>query len=806
MAKATKPRIEQIAIYIHPLARAQWSPEHVPAELKLISQWRQCYRYGSTVNNKQITTTKQPIGGPTISKIPFSKFSQLITSDPELHWGFCLTQDDEILGIDIDDLPQNFTLDDIPVSIKKVLQSFPTYVELSPSGQGLHAFYRTNKAFLKHRSAADNATDGFKGALYIRDQFMTFTGHTYTPLSQPGAKLHELDANLLEKLLLKPNNTTILPTASTAPSSSTDRQVPTIEQLAKWLSFIPPTLSTHPSRERYYEIYRTFNPPVESPSDYEHWRIIAAALHYGAALAGAPHIGAEYFDDWSSKDSINYESSAAAIAKYHANPPRFDGTDITHLTLAKLAQATVPRWPYPEVDKKGNLTNRPIPNNVKNFEVMLEHFNVYLTQNEISKEIHATGNDIVVSKYFPAAMTRPDLETYVMNLCHDTYFQRIGSQTASAFAKHMYKLTTTTFNPIKQWIDNTPSPPPGQFDRLFNTLTIPAHERELTNLYKSYLKKALMGIIRAHYYTGSWGSTTGMLILMGNEQTYKSTWVKQLLPKEFRQYIIPSQQTVGKGYNVKDIQLEAGVAQILLKDECESWFNGNDALIKNLLVQEYDAHRPLYGTTPIMAPRKCIFIGTTNRRELPITDDGSRRIQIIPIESCDTYAQLEIDMAMVYRELLDEFVKVPVNKQYTLWSLTEDEISRTNLINFDQRKADQEADIYLKECFDFDSEFNLSKYVTSVKGIHRPSLYTSTRVREIIRDITGAQVSPNALKHALQRQAGQWTKTYAQPHNTGKAIIDKGWCYEKKSKGLGNVYSGWLLPARLTNIPVQETE
>lgn len=797
-------RTHLLAKYQHPLTTVQWKPEHIPAELRQLKQWRQCYRFGTDLYGETISTPKRPIGGATITdKYKGESLSNLITTDPDLHWGLCITDNDEIIGLDVDKLPENFTIDDVPVALRKILQAFPTYVEISPSGQGLHAFYRTNKTLFKHRPAQDKSIDGFEGTAFIRDQFMTFTGHTYLPLSKPGQSIHAIDATLFEKLIFQPSKVSLAPSVPSAPSTSIDRGVPTIEDLTRWLSLIPPSLSNHPARERYYEIYRTFSPPTESPSDYDHWRIIAAALHHGFASNGSAQLGEEIFDEWSSHDD-KYEGREKTIRKYHDNAPTFTDKDITSFTLAKLAQASIPRWPYPEMDKKGRPTNKPIPTNVINFEAMLRHLNLTLTQNEITKEIFATGNEVIQSKYFPKAMTRKTLEANTLRLCHDTYFQRIGMSTASAFAQALVSREMTQFNPIKQWIDSTPPGPPGQFDRLFSTLVIPAHEQGSLPLYRTYLKKNLMGIIRAHYYHGRKAATTGMVILSGPENSFKTTWITHLLPAEFRNYVLPSQKALSKA-ETREIQYELSTCQIWLRDEVEQLLQGGDAPLKNLLVQEVDAYRPIY-SDPIVVPRKCIFFGTTNRRELPITDDGSRRIQVIPVELCQIDILDTIDMALVYKELLLEFEATPVDKQFTLWALTRDEIAQTNQINFESRKLDQEADLYLKEVFNFDHPFNLHDYITRSGKLHKPSLITYTTVHRVLMDMLGpgvSKISANALKRALQRQCGQWTGTYAIPHTSNLAQIDQGWGIQKKAGSNVNEYSGWLLPPRRTNILTQ---
>lgn len=787
---------------LHLMATRSWNYKNIPADLSMTKQWKLCYKLGQVIDGIPLETPKRPINGPTVTS-NCDILANVVSTDPEQHFGFCFSPDDEFIGIDIDNLPENFTLKDIPEEISTTLQHFPTYVEISPSGRGLHAIYRTNKSLLKHRAAADKGVNGFSGAVYIRNQFLTFTGHVFTPLCIPTKTISAVDAHDFERRVLKASNVTPLPTARFEAPTGLRADTPSLIQIKQWLDRIPATLSDHPLQHRFYNVYRTFTPPVESPSDYDHWRMVAAAVHYASALLGDIEGGCVLFDEWSANDQDNYSGSAAARKKYFDNPPKFDGSDITHWTLAKLSHAAVPVWPYPlQIKVRGDVKtiyHLPSASNVHNFKAMIEHMNLNLRQNEVTKEISVAGNKILIDQHFKNVHTKEALETGVLSLCHDNYFQQIGPGTANSFAKWMALNTTHTFNPIKEWIDNEPvydpDKEPSYFNQLFDTLAIPSHELVNRQLYRTYLRKSLMGIIRAHYYRGQYSATTGIIILQGPEQTYKSTWVRQLLPFELRQYIFNSQAKLGKNANIKEIQLETGVCQIWLRDEVEEILAGGDAALKNLLVQETDAYRPLYGTTPIIVPRKCIFFGTTNVQELPITDDGSRRIQIIPVINCDTEAQAKIPMVRVFKELLYEFERTKED-QYNLWTLSKDEIALTNSINTNSRKADQDADVYLKETFDFNSTFNLYDYCGKNGAIDRKKTLTIQQIIQDIKMSMSVTLSPKQLKHALKRQCGNWTGTYHENLAVNSMYIEKGCATYKKADGkIG--FAAWILPERV---------
>lgn len=805
--KIIPPRTE---LDLHPLANADWNYATVPPELASLVQWKHCYIEGTADPQKPtelITTAKRPVNGPKVDFVcdTFSNVVKHLDNSQFQHFGFCFSEDDEYIGIDVDNLPLHFQEDDIPSIIKSILLLKPTYAELSPSGQGLHVIYKTDKSFLAHRAAADKGVDGFSGAIYLRDQFLTWTGHTYTPLSKPASQITYIEPDLLEKMLMKPTNIHRIKPPTPPPTAHSIAEAPTIAQMRNWLTRIPATLSGHKLREIFWQTYRTFTPPLESPPDYEHWRIIAAAVHHGAALAGQIHEGAELFDEWSSYDQVNYPGSEAAQQKYYDNPPKYDETDITYLTLARLYHAARPQWPYPKVEGRGKekKINHAIPeqSNIQNWNALFQHMGLQLGQNEITKTFEITGNEQAIAQYFNRGKynSKEGLESAVHYFGQDNFFTTASGQIAKAFTRWWTEHKLITFNPIKRWIDNAPDYNPGDgsyFQALWETIILPDHERGNEELYRTYLKKALMGVIRAHYYTGKYSATTGIVILQGPEQTFKSTWVRQLLPLELsKEYLIPSQARADRSSNIKELQLEAGVAQIWLKDEVEELLRSGDAVLKNFLVQETDAYRPLYGQTPIQVPRKCIFFGTTNEPELPITDNGARRIQIIPIKQCDTTSQSDLNIVMVYKELLHEFNNTPDKDKPSLWVLSTDEISATNSINASERKADQEADILLKETYRYDQPFDLANFLNAKGNIdyRLPSYMTMTAVIADIRLQTGTSLTMAAIKRALRRVNGQWI---------GKNIIKKDrWSIEygfAKYRSVGGKVSksGWLMPPK----------
>ncbi|SEH04318.1 phage/plasmid primase, P4 family [Candidatus Venteria ishoeyi] len=87
------------------------------------------------------------------------------------------TKNGYIVGIDFDNKggKQINHFDDLPESWKKIISSFPSYLEISPSGTGLHLYiYAELPADVKHRYKLD---DGTEIEIYQQGRYFTVTAH-----------------------------------------------------------------------------------------------------------------------------------------------------------------------------------------------------------------------------------------------------------------------------------------------------------------------------------------------------------------------------------------------------------------------------------------------------------------------------------------------------------------------------------------------------------------------------------------------------------------------------------------------------
>ncbi len=782
-----------------------WEFENIPRVLLAKNQWNPCYVKGTLdPKGNVIKTAKRPIGGPTS---PFGMKTlkeiqeQLI---PGQYFGFCLAKNDDIVCIDVDHLPKDFTERDLPTHILTLLTIQPTYVEVSPSGQGLHIFYTTNKTQLAHRKDQDKSTKGFEGSVFFRNQFVTVTGHRHGISTK---EIASIESTIFESLALHSQR---LPTKlSTSLPNQRGLSIPkfTIADIERWLTKIPPNLSESPLQPLLNRAYAQFKPPIENPEDYMHWQYIAAATHHAAAQLDLVDQGEELFTQWSLQGTNDGEQNVRQ--KYRDNSPSDKPGDLTYLTLVSLASSIKPIWPFPIIKNTQDgpvITDQPDTNNVLNWEALFEQYSLSLRQNEISKKYSVKALTQIQNRYF-----KPDLETYetaseikssMFYFAQANGMEKARSTQARDATEWWIQSSTEIFNPVKDWIDTAPpltskDQQVSWFQTLWETLQLYDHDMDREDLYRSYLKKNLMGIIRAHYYTGRWSHTTGIVILQGGEKSRKSSWVENLLPPQLNDYVVSSQAALDG--DAKKISLEAGVSQIWLKNEVESFISGSkainnkDAALKSFLVENHDFYRPLFGKEPIKVKRKCVFFGTTNEPELAMSGTGNRRLQIIPVKQCDTAALEALPIVKVYQELLEEFRRTPVKEQPNLWVLTDTEEQLTNEINDEERKLESGGDTDIREIFNFDAPFDLTPYFRKHGRTFDPKkLWKLKDIHATIYRLTGVKLTSAALKHILKRQVGKWSGSIKRFHSYGNWSVEYGMA---KYRSEGKVkQSGYVMP------------
>jgi len=335
---------------------------------------------------------------------------------------------------------------------------------------------------------------------------------------------------------------------------------------------------------------------------------------------------------------------------------------------------------------------------------------------------------------------------------------------------------------------------------LFSCLNVQATTDQERNLYFSCFKKTLMQFIKFRedeYQMGQFTDNGGMLILVGPENTYKSTFLKLLLPENLQFARKEINMEIQGEKSTRDFLRQMGKKAIIQIDEFEGFLNmaGKSSQIKNLLSSNEVTFTEIYDVSERRTLRKAIIVGTTNETKLALSDNGSRRLWFIPVGCIDTVSAAKVNLHKMYNNLREEFRQI-YNQGVLPWLLTQEEVMFLNQRN-QNMSASSELAILLEEFWPAIGYEMPNDYLedVDVKRYKGPKLMSSL---EVMNYMKFKQANPKgslpALERALERHCGQWTKSLTQDHQRRMAIIRKGkLCQNARPHG-GFHYHKWIMP------------
>jgi hypothetical protein len=122
--------------------------------------------------------------------------------------GIGIKFDGTFLGVDMDNVLESGTIRNSQA--QEFLAKANTYIEVSPSGNGLHLFFLLNEEFnpIKkvHKTGEKSASGDTKFEYYTEGRFFTFTGNNWST-SQPIRTINKKEAEVLLEILGYPKNT-----------------------------------------------------------------------------------------------------------------------------------------------------------------------------------------------------------------------------------------------------------------------------------------------------------------------------------------------------------------------------------------------------------------------------------------------------------------------------------------------------------------------------------------------------------------------------------------------------------------------
>lgn len=163
-------------------------------------------------------------------------------------------------------------------------------------------------------------------------------------------------------------------------------------------------------------------------------------------------------------------------------------------------------------------------------------------------------------------------------------------------------------------------------------------------------------------------------LLIGAQGTHKSTFCKQILPPELREYYIDDI----KLDNAEQVERMLGRMLLVNIDEYNAKTEREQAKIKRILTEKDIQTRRMRSDQYVMLPRMASFIATTNDYEPLCDPTGSRRYLCCEIEGMiDT--ETPIDYYQLYAQALTEL------QEGARWHFTKEEEAEIERHNQDYR-------------------------------------------------------------------------------------------------------------------------
>lgn len=774
----------------------------IPDELHKLKQWSFSY---DASNLKRPTHSKYRHNGAlTLAEAIKKAGTEYLT-------GMYVTKKDPYVLMDIDHIDDpNDPFDVLPPKLEGILLEHDTYSEISPSGQGVRVIFRLpsvkDKKLLAGNIFYTIEEMGSKrnAQINVGQPWMTITRN---PTEFSDKRISEITlGELAEAFALKYKE---VDEPANMPDLS--RKVSTIGEFRDAVMALPFDINP-----RILRAYRATFLAEYTPYDY--WLKVLMAIHKYAVETKTMLECFELAVKWSSQDKANFKGIDDIRKRWDS----FSGktNPISHKTVFKLFYSNSLRWPKPKKKKDGDKRRYPITSEYVNFVSLLRFFNIKLYRDEGNiNYIYVTGDDDIMLKYFKMHNATKHLDKYYGWFAADTLipafhimlqdfdFMGLSHAMTSGFVKNILAQTRRTVNiyreyfetpfhklPTKlqegaEWYDNSTP------ERLFKCLTLDTDSEKEIELYKSYYKFWLMGMVRSLFFPDSIHMNNCILILTGREQIRKTSHFKYLLPKFMRHRVTFTTHGFQHESSIRDVAKIAANSLVVVWDEIENYLvTGVESAFKKTIDNNPQTIIDKYQTVESIIRPVAIYGGTSNQSKFNLGDEGSRRMFIVPVKWIDTDAMEKICWHRLINDLRAT-AEAKLKKGEAPWLLTESQLSIQMRIHAGQRNSNS-LDIMFDEMFDTDDQISM-KNRESLPGIQSFQGYKGDRfmtTRQVVELLDNAgyntyKYTRAGIVKALERLCGNYTNT-----RTHRVSLHKPKCTVFKGQAAQGRIKRWVLP------------
>jgi len=361
------------------------------------------------------------------------------------------------------------------------------------------------------------------------------------------------------------------------------------------------------------------------------------------------------------------------------------------------------------------------------------------------------------------SLTDKDINTMVCQCVQETNCNITTSEIITALRSDLIP----SVHPPRVWLESLPHTfgEIDWIDRIAQQVTVVGGE-EANRYWRQCFKKWFVAMVASWMYDDVVNHT--VLVLVGRQGIYKTTWLEHLIPPELRNY---SSFLPLSGQISKDDRLRLCENVMLNMDELDAICGREMNIVKSLLTSTDVNERAAYGRLKERRVRLASFCASTNNREFLTDVTGNRRWLPFEVESIQNpfYTLLPYKVLYAQAKLLVE------SGYYTYW-FEPDEIEQLEKHNEEFRVQEGEEQL-LMLLFDIPAE-GRGKFMTTAEISERLVSYGNIKRPTSLRQ----------MGHILSN------KGYKAHRTTLDGIRQRGWMvYERNSdelKALKNMLKG----------------
>jgi predicted P-loop ATPase len=204
-----------------------------------------------------------------------------------------------------------------------------------------------------------------------------------------------------------------------------------------------------------------------------------------------------------------------------------------------------------------------------------------------------------------------------------------------------------SYHPFRDYLEHLPPWTPEQGDAIMGlSLTVNVRgDSDEQILFYQYLKKWLVGMV------ASWVSpkvvNNVMLILIGEQGTYKTTWFANLLPPQLRDYFYTKTDSA---MLTKDDRIVLAQYGLICWEELDSMLPKELNKMKGTMTMPSINERRAYGRYHENLPHLASFCGTGNNVQLLSDTTGTRRWLPFEVDSIESPLSSPFDYDGIYAQ------------------------------------------------------------------------------------------------------------------------------------------------------------